>query len=151
MLAAGVSVTAPGAMYGVAAGVAFAFILSQWVIQESARALICAESDRERAASLRRCGLLFEVAFLPLILSEIVLMGHNYHLRRENQWENSQISAGVVDFASKQYDALWIVSFLLTTVAMVVVAAVMWTDAAVAWLQSRVFAAHLAAKIVKQA
>lgn len=159
------STAAPSALYGVAAGIAFAFTFTQWVIQESAQYFIAALTPPARAAGLRRCGALFEITFLPVTIAQMVLIGHDYHLYgkgklwllqlfAEEDFSNSRGGEREAAFtiraalfsAAGRYTALWIVSFLLTTTSMVIVASAMWTDVAVAWLQRGVFSAYLRAK-----
>lgn len=158
MASASSSAVAPSAFYGVTAGFAFAFIVTQWVIQESAHVFVCSQTERARSASFRRCGVLFVVAFLPLTIAQMVLISQDYHLCKGAAWllrlepigsvagTSAVVRATLSSSASHRYAAVWIVSFVLTTTSMVVILSAMWTDAAVSWLQRRVFAAYLAAQ-----
>jgi hypothetical protein len=157
------SSAAPSAYYGVVAGFAFAFILTQWVVQASACAFIRAQMQRKRAIGFYQCGLLFEVAFLPLTIAQMMLIGRDYHLHKDTvgalrlwlggdadtEWAAVRVVASPFptvsspSSSSQRYVVLWIVSFTLTTTSMVVVASAMWTDLAVSWIQRRVFAAFL--------
>ncbi|KPA86264.1 hypothetical protein ABB37_00493 [Leptomonas pyrrhocoris] len=154
VLTSSASSIAPRAFYGVTAGFAFSFVFSQWVVQESVCVFIRVHTERQRAASFRRCGLLFVAAFLPSTVAQMVLIGQDYHLLHDQtrllrlvaaSSDNGTPSAvrALLFSASHGYVALWIVTFFLTMLSVVVMVSAMWTDAAVSLLQRRVFAAFL--------
>ncbi|KPI90237.1 hypothetical protein ABL78_0619 [Leptomonas seymouri] len=144
---------APSAFYAAAGGYAFSFLFTQWVVQESARVFIRVQAERERAASFRRCGLLFVITFLPSTVAQLVLISQDFHLCKDksvllHSLDENSVSGtsdtvcAHLSAAPHRSVALWIVSFFLTTLTMVIVASAMWTNAAVSWLQRQVAAAY---------